>query len=165
MGLLPYQKLIRDASPSEQRVFRELQEGLLEAERMRAQTGRWPDVAALEAEGIPPFASRSDAEGRLHMDVRPAGLGDQLSRRAVRRVAAGVGARHSRARAGRARRSGAERRNASPAARRDDVARVDLEYAGREAPQRLRRAAAAAERWLDELAGGTMGNRNLNREI
>jgi hypothetical protein len=57
MGLLPYQKLIRDASPGEQRVFRELQEGLLEAERMRAETGRWPDVAALEAEGIPPFAS------------------------------------------------------------------------------------------------------------
>ncbi len=57
IGLLPYQKLIRDASPNEQRVFRELQEGLLEAERMRAETGRWPDVAALEAEGIPPFAS------------------------------------------------------------------------------------------------------------
>jgi hypothetical protein len=56
-GLLPYQHLIRDASPGEQRVFRELQEGLLEAERMRAETGRWPDVAALEAEGIPPFAS------------------------------------------------------------------------------------------------------------
>jgi hypothetical protein len=56
-GLLPYQKIIRDASPNEQRVFRELQEGLLEAERIRAQTGRWPDVAALAAEGIPPFAS------------------------------------------------------------------------------------------------------------
>jgi len=55
-GLLPYQKLIRDATPAEQRMFRELQEGLLEAERIRAETGRWPDVAALEAEGIPPFA-------------------------------------------------------------------------------------------------------------
>lgn len=55
-GLLPYQKLIRDASPNEQRVFRELQEGLLEAERIRAQTGHWPDVKTLEAEGIPPFA-------------------------------------------------------------------------------------------------------------
>ncbi len=55
-GLLPYQGLIRDATPAEQRVFRELQEGLLEAERMRAETGAWPDVAALEAEGIPPFA-------------------------------------------------------------------------------------------------------------
>lgn len=56
VGLLPYQRLIRDAPPEEQRVFRELQEGLLEAERIRAQTGHWPDVTALEAEGIPPFA-------------------------------------------------------------------------------------------------------------
>ena len=56
MGLLPYQQLIRDAPPNEQRIFRELQEGLLEAERIRAETGRWPDVAALEAQGIPPFA-------------------------------------------------------------------------------------------------------------
>jgi hypothetical protein len=55
-GLLPYQKLIRDAPPAEQRVYRELQEGLLEAERIRAQTGHWPDVKTLEAEGIPPFA-------------------------------------------------------------------------------------------------------------
>jgi len=55
-GLLPYQRLIRDAPADEQRMFRELQEGLLEAERIRAQSGAWPDVAALEAEGIPPFA-------------------------------------------------------------------------------------------------------------
>ncbi len=55
-GLLPYQQLIRDAAPVEQRLFRELQEGLLEAERIRAQSGRWPDVTTLEAEGIPPFA-------------------------------------------------------------------------------------------------------------
>ena len=41
----------------EQRIYRELQEGLLEAERIRAETGGWPDVAALEAEGIPPFAA------------------------------------------------------------------------------------------------------------
>ncbi len=55
-GLLPYQRLIRDAAPHEQRVYRELQEGLLEAERIRAQTGAWPDVVTLAAEGIPPFA-------------------------------------------------------------------------------------------------------------
>lgn len=55
-GLLPFQKLIRDAPPADQRIFRELQEGLLEAERIRAQTGHWPDVATLAAEGIPPFA-------------------------------------------------------------------------------------------------------------
>jgi hypothetical protein len=57
IGLLPYQQLIRDASPAEQRIFRELQEGLLESERIRAQTGRWPDVKTLAGEGIPPFAS------------------------------------------------------------------------------------------------------------
>ena len=56
IGLLPYQKLIRDAPPNEQRIFRELQEGVLEAERIRAQTGHWPDVATLSTEGIPPFA-------------------------------------------------------------------------------------------------------------
>ena len=57
LGLMPYQRLIRDASPAEQRIFRELQEGLLEAERFRAETGRWPDVTTLEAQGIPPFSS------------------------------------------------------------------------------------------------------------
>jgi hypothetical protein len=55
-ALLPYQKLVADASAVEQRTFRELQEGLLEAERIRATTGQWPDVRALAAEGIPPFA-------------------------------------------------------------------------------------------------------------
>jgi len=61
--LLPYQKLVADSSPAEQRTFRELQEGLLEAERIRATTGRWPDVAALEAEGIPPFAPDPTRKG------------------------------------------------------------------------------------------------------
>jgi hypothetical protein len=61
--LLPYQKLVADSSPVEQRTFRELQEGLLEAERIRATTGRWPDVASLAAEGIPPFASDPTRKG------------------------------------------------------------------------------------------------------
>jgi hypothetical protein len=61
--LLPYQKLVADSSPVEQRTFRELQEGLLEAERIRSTTGRWPDVAALEAEGIPPFAPDPTRKG------------------------------------------------------------------------------------------------------
>ena len=55
-GLLPYQQLIRDAPAADQRIFRELQEGLLEAERIRAQTGHWPDVTTLAGEGVPPFA-------------------------------------------------------------------------------------------------------------
>jgi hypothetical protein len=56
VGLLPYQKLVRDAPAAEQRIFRELQEGLLEAEGIRAATGHWPDVATLSAQGVPPFA-------------------------------------------------------------------------------------------------------------
>jgi hypothetical protein len=56
VDLLPYQKLVSDASPADQRTFRELQEGLLEAERIRSTSGQWPDVAELAREGIPPFA-------------------------------------------------------------------------------------------------------------
>src|SRR5690242_13666991 len=37
-------------------MYREMQEGLLEAERRRATTKAWPAVAALAADGIPPFA-------------------------------------------------------------------------------------------------------------
>ena len=55
-GLLPYQKVVRDAPAAEQRIFRELQEGLLEAEGIRAATGHWPDVSTLSAQGVPPFA-------------------------------------------------------------------------------------------------------------
>jgi hypothetical protein len=54
--LLPFQTLVRDAPGADQRMFRELREGLLEAERIRATTGKWPDAAALANEGIPPFA-------------------------------------------------------------------------------------------------------------
>ncbi|MSO55620.1 MAG: hypothetical protein EXQ55_01670 [Acidobacteria bacterium] len=62
-GLLPYQTLVGDVPADQQRTFRELQEGLLEAERMRSTTGRWPDVAALAEEGIPPFAADPTRKG------------------------------------------------------------------------------------------------------
>jgi hypothetical protein len=62
-ALLPYQKLVADSAPVEQRTFRELQEGLLEAERIRATTGRWPDAAALATDGIPPFAPDPTRKG------------------------------------------------------------------------------------------------------
>jgi hypothetical protein len=55
-GLLPFQKLVAEASSPEQRMFRELQEGLLEAERLRSATGAWPSPAALADAGVPPFA-------------------------------------------------------------------------------------------------------------
>jgi hypothetical protein len=54
--LLPFQVRFRDAPPAVQRMYREMQEGLLEAERRRAATKAWPAVATLAADGIPPFA-------------------------------------------------------------------------------------------------------------
>lgn len=54
--LLPYQSLVRDRPSSDQRMFRELQEGLLEAERVRSTTGGWPAPAALGEQSVPPFA-------------------------------------------------------------------------------------------------------------
>ena len=54
---MPFQKLIADRPFDEQRVFRELQEGLLEAERMRSTENAWPTTSALADGGIPPFAA------------------------------------------------------------------------------------------------------------
>jgi hypothetical protein len=61
--LLPFQKLVRDRPPLEQRMFRELQEGLLEAEMRRVDMRRWPEPGALAADGIPPFAVDPTAKG------------------------------------------------------------------------------------------------------
>ena len=55
--LVSYQKLFRDLSPHEQRMFRALHEGLLEAENLRSAGGAWPTPAALAEQGIPPFAA------------------------------------------------------------------------------------------------------------
>jgi hypothetical protein len=55
-NLLPFQRLIAERPAAEQRTFRELQEGLLEAESARAATGAWPAPDALGVDGIPPFA-------------------------------------------------------------------------------------------------------------
>ena len=61
--LMPYQRLFPALSGGEQRMFRELQEGLLEAENGRAATRRWPSPAELAAQGVPPFAAASPAGG------------------------------------------------------------------------------------------------------
>jgi hypothetical protein len=61
--LLPFQTLIQNRPPIDQRMFRELQEGLLEAESRRGSSGTWPEVAALAADGIPPFALDPTAKG------------------------------------------------------------------------------------------------------
>jgi hypothetical protein len=54
---------VQDRSPVEQRMLRELQEGLLEAERRRADRGTWPAVSSLADDGIPPFALDPTAKG------------------------------------------------------------------------------------------------------
>ncbi len=50
------QRAFADLPAPEQRMFRQIQEGIAEAERVRSTTGRWPQPAALAADGIPPFA-------------------------------------------------------------------------------------------------------------
>jgi hypothetical protein len=61
--LLPFQALVQDRPALEQRMFRELQEGLLEAEAVRASSGTWPTPVSLAREGIPPFAADPTARG------------------------------------------------------------------------------------------------------
>lgn len=56
-GLIAYQKLFRNLAPSEQRMFRALHEGLLEAENVRSASGAWPRPGDLAGQGIPPFAA------------------------------------------------------------------------------------------------------------
>ena len=56
-SLIAYQKLFRNLAPQEQRMFRALHEGLLEAENVRSAGGAWPAPAALASQGIPPFAA------------------------------------------------------------------------------------------------------------
>ena len=59
--LAPFQILFRDAAPAVQRTVREMQEGLIEAGNVRAATKRWPEVATLAAQGVPPFAGATAA--------------------------------------------------------------------------------------------------------
>jgi hypothetical protein len=74
-GLLPYQRLVADRPPDEQRMFRELQEGLLEAERVRSASGGWPAPSALAAQGIPPFALDPTVKGPSYKwTVTPQGV-------------------------------------------------------------------------------------------
>ena len=54
-NLLPFQAVIAERPADEQRIFRELQEGLLEAESARGINGAWPTAEQLRADGIPPF--------------------------------------------------------------------------------------------------------------
>lgn len=62
-NLLPFQALVQERPSIEQRMFRELQEGVLEAETRRSSTGAWPAVSSLAGEGIPPFALDPTVKG------------------------------------------------------------------------------------------------------
>jgi hypothetical protein len=64
--LLPFQALVQTQSTVEQRMFRELQEGLLEAEAIRGTTGAWPPPETLARDGIPPFASDPTAKAATY---------------------------------------------------------------------------------------------------
>jgi hypothetical protein len=55
-NLLPFQQMMADRPSADQRMFRELQEGLIEAESQRDETGTWPSPSALAEQGVPPFA-------------------------------------------------------------------------------------------------------------
>jgi hypothetical protein len=52
----PFERRFQDLPPADQRLFRALQEGVVEAERVRSTTGRWPGVEDLARAGVPPFA-------------------------------------------------------------------------------------------------------------
>jgi hypothetical protein len=52
----PFERRFQDLPPEGQRLFRSLQEGVVEAERVRSATGRWPTAEALAQKGVPPFA-------------------------------------------------------------------------------------------------------------
>ena len=57
-SLTPYQMLVRDLVSSEQLMFGRLQLAVIEAEAARAQTGRWPEPAALG--GLPALLPIAD---------------------------------------------------------------------------------------------------------
>lgn len=64
--LMPYQRLFRGLGGEDQRLFRELQEGLLEAENVRSSTRRWPAPGMLAGQGVPPFADAAGRGGRRY---------------------------------------------------------------------------------------------------
>jgi hypothetical protein len=65
-SLLPFQKSVATLPSDQQRMFRELQVALLEAERLRSQDGKWPDPSRLAGEGIEPFIANPTAKGSAY---------------------------------------------------------------------------------------------------
>jgi hypothetical protein len=56
-GLAPYQLLFTDLAPTEQRMVRQIQEGILEQELARGDGKPWPTPEQLADDGVPPFAA------------------------------------------------------------------------------------------------------------
>jgi hypothetical protein len=52
----PFERRFQDLPFADQRTYRALAEGVVEAERIRSSTGRWPRAEELARLGIPPFA-------------------------------------------------------------------------------------------------------------
>ena len=50
-----WQRSFLELSEADQRTFRHLRESLYELERLRVETGRWPEPAVLSAAGVEPF--------------------------------------------------------------------------------------------------------------
>jgi len=65
-NLLPFQTVIQTRPLEEQRMFRELQVSLLEAETIRSGERAWPDAARLAADGIEPFAPNPALKGAVY---------------------------------------------------------------------------------------------------
>jgi hypothetical protein len=78
---LPYQVLFRDLPGAEQRTFRQMQEGMVDALRARAAAGAWPRVADLAADGVPPFAADPVDKLGLQWSERRDGLVTQYMAR------------------------------------------------------------------------------------
>jgi uncharacterized protein DUF6162 len=55
-AVLAYQVLFRDLPSPEQRIFRAMQEGALEAIAVRGSGKAWPSVETMAADGVAPFA-------------------------------------------------------------------------------------------------------------
>lgn len=61
----PFERRLTELSPEDQRLYRAIREGVVEAERRRSSTGRWLSADDLAREGVPPFAPDPIDRGRF----------------------------------------------------------------------------------------------------
>ncbi|MBI4934263.1 MAG: hypothetical protein HY828_10320 [Actinobacteria bacterium] len=70
----PWQRSYLSLSVAEQRLFRLVREGILEAENARAREKAWPEPAALAEAGVPPFAPEGPGAAPLAWARRQHGV-------------------------------------------------------------------------------------------